>query len=52
MTAHMTILRRCHTTDRMVAAADRMGIEHVNLALPGFRVRDDTIENVYYKMHC
>jgi hypothetical protein len=30
--------------DRMAAAADRQGIENVNLGMPGFRVRDETIE--------
>jgi hypothetical protein len=30
--------------DRMAAAADRLGIEHVNLRMPGFRVKDETIK--------
>jgi hypothetical protein len=30
--------------DRMAAAAERLGIENVNLSVPGFRVRDDTVE--------
>jgi hypothetical protein len=29
---------------RMAAAADRKGIEYVNLAMPGFRIREETID--------